>query len=231
MLYKQPSEKNNVVFQAGHRYNQPPSMRNIKQPYLEIALTKSLILRVCTLLLFFAGCAQQQQAVELCVPPANKALLMHTAEDVLTELHFTIDKVDAEKGFLSTRPLPGAQFFEFWRKDNVGPFNAMEANLHSIRRSVELTVNQAPGKPSGQLCLNCNVITERLSIPQRQVSDSAPITEMFSQDRLTAHELEFEKNRKKDIIWLPLGKDTELGYKIVALLKNRLEKLQKDKKL
>ena len=196
-----------------------------------MALTKSLILVGCAWLVFFAGCAEQQQAVELCVSPGSTALLMHSAEDVLTEMHFTVDKVDVEKGLLSTRPLAGAQLFEFWRKDNVGAFNAMEANLHSIRRTVELTLNQPADKPSGQLCVNCNVITERLSIPQRQTSDTSPFTEMFSQSRLTAHELEFEKTRKKAVTWLPLGNDPQLESRILARLKNRFAQAQKDKKL
>ena len=201
-------------------------MRNVKQPYLEMTLTKSLILLVCTLLVFFAGCAEQQKPVELCIWPADKALLMQTAEDVLTELHFTIDKVDLEDGLLRTRPLAGAQFFEFWRKDNVGAFNAMEANLHSIRRTVELTLNQPADKQLPQLCVDCNVITERLSIPQRQISDTSPITEMFSQNRLTAHELEFEKNRKRAVTWLPLGNDPQLESRILAALKQRFNQVR-----
>lgn len=220
-----------VEFQAERRYNQPALMLNVKQPHFEMDITESLILVGCASLLFFAGCAEQQQAVELCVPSGNEALLMQTAEGVLTELHFTIDKVDVERGLLRTRPLAGTQFFEFWQKDNVGAFNSMEANLHSIRRTVELTVNQAPDKQSGQLCVDCNVITERLSIPQRRFSDTSPITEMFSQNRLTVHELEFEENRKRAVTWLPLGNDTELGFKILARLKNRFTQAQKDKRL
>jgi len=196
-----------------------------------MALTKSLICVSCAWLLLFAGCAEQRQVVEFCVPPGNEALLMHAAEDVLAELHFTIDKVDVENGLLRTRPLAGAQFFEFWRKDNVGAFNAMEANLHSIRRTVELTVNQPADKQLGQLCVDCNVRTERLSIPQQQISDTSPLTEMFSQNRLTAHELEFEKNRKEAITWLPLGNDPQLESRILAALKHRFTQTQKDKKL
>lgn len=196
-----------------------------------MALTKSLIWVVCAWQLLFAGCAEQQQVVEFCVPPGSTAQLMHTAEDVLAELHFTIDKVDVEKGLLRTRPLAGAQLFEFWRKDNVGAFNAMEANLHSIRRTVELTVNQPADKQLPQLCVVCNVITERLSIPQRQASDTLPITEMFSQNRLTAHKLEFERNRKRAITWLPLGNDPLLESRILATLKHRFTQAQKDKKL
>ncbi|HIJ53948.1 MAG TPA: hypothetical protein HPP66_12465, partial [Planctomycetes bacterium] len=95
--------------------------------------------------LMLTGCARQQQfkAVEqICVSDTGKAEAMRIGEDVLGRMHFTIAKADAEQGLIRTKPLPAAQSFEFWRSDNVGSFNSTEANLHSIRRIVELDISQ-----------------------------------------------------------------------------------------
>ena len=64
------------------------------------------------------------------------------AERVLTRMHFAIEKLDAEQGVVKTRPLRGAQFFEFWRSDNVSSYDCEEANLQSVRRTVELRVKK-----------------------------------------------------------------------------------------
>ncbi len=95
-----------------------------------LLVTYALI--TCALIL--TGCAQQQhqEVVEqICLQDTQslgllteKPQAMQTAEDVLSRMHFTIDKSDAEQGIIRTRPLPAAQFFEFWRSDNVGAFNS-----------------------------------------------------------------------------------------------------------
>ena len=75
--------------------------------------------------LMLAGCAKQQQyeAVEqICIEGEKIATenteklriqAMQAAEEVLSEMYFTIEKFDAEQGIIRTRPLAGAQFFEF----------------------------------------------------------------------------------------------------------------------
>lgn len=87
---------------------------------------KSLSFIACTALLLITGCAQTRQfkAVEqICVPNLEKQQAMKAAEEVLDQMHFSIEKADAEQGLIRTRPLAGAQFFQFWRSDNVGGFN------------------------------------------------------------------------------------------------------------
>ncbi|MFQ6034300.1 MAG: hypothetical protein ACE5NM_00430, partial [Sedimentisphaerales bacterium] len=124
--------------------------------------------------LFPAGCAEQQRyetIEQICVPGVDKAEAMQIAEDVLAEMHFTIEKADLKTGIIRTRPLPGAQFFEFWRSDNVGVFNAAEANLHSIRRIAQICIRQKTEDrrrktdvcpQSCALCISCDVQVQRL---------------------------------------------------------------------
>jgi hypothetical protein len=191
---------------------------------------KSLAVLVGAVLCFLTGCAEQQQAEaieRICVPNLEKTQAMQMAEDVLGEMHFTIAKADAEQGLIRTRPLPGAQFFEFWRSDNVGPFNSAEANIHSIRRTAELKITQQ----HGQLCLCCNVEVDRLNLPEHQVSSSSQAYRMFSVSGPSMQRLELHPEQKEDMAWVEVGNDTMLSTKILTHLKERIAELQKEKML
>ena len=76
----------------------------------------------------------------ICANGVTRADVVQAAGDILTRMHFAIEKLNAEQGLVRTRPLRGAQFFELWRSDNAGAYNWKEANLQSVRRSVELRV-------------------------------------------------------------------------------------------
>jgi hypothetical protein len=162
---------------------------------------KLLLFISCASLLLSAGCAKQQQfkAVEqICVANIKKPEAMQITEDVLRRMHFTISKADAEQGLIRTKPLPGAQFFEFWRSDNVGALNSVEANLHSLRRTVELDITQQ----GGQLCIGCDVKVQRLSLPEHKVGSSS---------------------RQKGMAWLNMGEDTTLSTKILKRIEKKLK--------
>ncbi len=168
---------------------------------------------------FLAGCAgnQQHKTIEsVCMPNLEKAKAMQTVEDVLGRMHFTIEKADAEQGYIRTSPLAAAQWFEFWRSDNVGKFNSAEANLHSIRRIAELNI----GRQGEQMCIRCNVKTQRLSLPEREVTSSSQAPGMFSKSSSSVQRLELNREQKKQMAWVDLGRDAELQTEIL----NRIEK-------
>jgi len=193
---------------------------------------RTLLFLACMGFCLLAGCAEQQQfkAVEqICVPDTGKADAMQAAEDVLGKMHFTIDKADAERGLIRTRPLPGAQSFEFWRSDNVGAFNSAEANLHSIRRVAELDISprDLPGGKSGsggQLCIGCNVKVSRLSLPEHQISSSARAYQMFSQSSSAIQRLELHPQQKKGMAWVDLGNDTRLATEILKRIEKQVNR-------
>jgi len=199
----------------------------IKQDYRNPANLGTYALMSCTLLL--AGCAQQASA-----PPGVKvqdntlfieqsqdigmADTMEAAEDVLAEMHFNIEKADIDSGVIRTRPLPGAQFFEFWRSENVGADNSLAANLHSIRRTVELTVSQREGK----LCIACDVRVQRLSIPEHQVSSSARVYKMFSRSKPSLQRLALNPEQEEEMAWIDLENDTLLATEILKRIEARI---------
>ncbi len=138
----------------------------------EVLKMNKLILNkllTCSLLFLLAGCAQNKYAKtieQLCPPASNKTAAMTTAEQVLAEMRFSIEKFDVNAGYIRTFPLSGAQSFEFWRADSVGSFNRTEADMQSIRRAVEINISEQ----AGQLCIDCRATTQRLSLPQSQIA-------------------------------------------------------------
>jgi len=201
-------------------------------------------LLVCAIML--TGCSQESSA-PLVVKVQDSTLnveqnsnisindLMKTAEEVLAGMYFTIEKADVENGIIRTRPLPGAQFFEFWRSDNVGADNTLAANIHTIRRTVTLNLTQQ--KPSGddqrhnELNISCDVHVQRLSLPTRQVNSSARVYGMFSRSSPSLQRLQLNPQQKKQTEWIDLGRDpkleTEILKQIVAqILRQTNHKLQ-----
>ena len=179
-----------------------------------------------------AGCVRQTsvpprvkvQKSDLYVEPnqgIGKADLMEVAEDVLAEMYFTIDKADTNSGLIRTRPLPGAQFFEFWRNDNVGADNALAANLHTIRRTVTIEIS----RQDEQLSLGCNVQAQRLSLPEQQVSSSARVYGMFSQSSTSLQRLKLNPEQKEEMAWIGLGRDSRLEEEILKRIETRLVRL------
>jgi hypothetical protein len=174
------------------------------------------------------GCGYRQQykpVGQICVPHVDKAEAMQKAEGVLAKMHFAVEKYDPERGYIRTRPLSGAQFFEFWRRDNVGAGSSAEANLHDIRRIAELTISQQGEK----LCVGCDVNVQRLSMPEREMSSRAKVYEMFSQSKESMQRLQLHPEQKRDVTWLDTGKDQGLSTRILKRIESQLGQPQKGK--
>lgn len=189
---------------------------------------KSLSLTVCAVLWVLGGCGEQQQfeaVKQICVGDLDKARAMQMAEDVLGEMHFSIEKSDSEQGLIKTRPLSGAQFFEFWRKDSIGTFNQAEANLHSIRRIVEMNVSQEEGR----LCVGCNVNVQRLNLPERLLRGRGRSYEMFSMSGPMQQRLKLDAQQRRLMTWVDLGRDELLETEILKRIEKKIAMPQKGK--
>jgi hypothetical protein len=171
--------------------------------------------------LVLAGCAQPQRSAmtgRTCVPDIGKAETMALAEDVLGQMHFTIQKFDVASGLMRTRPLSGAQFFEFWRSDNVGFDNGLMANLQTIRRTIELNISPQ----AGELCIACKVRVQRLSLPERPITSSGRVYEMFSRSSPSLQRLTLNPQQKKDMAWIDLHNDVLLANRILRRIQARI---------
>jgi hypothetical protein len=183
---------------------------------------------LCSLLFVLTGCSGNKYIKtedQFCAPATAKADAMAAAEHVLAKMHFTIEKLDAETGYIRTYPLHGAQTFEFWRTDNVGSFNRAEADLHSIRRTVELNITEQPE----QLCINCKATTQRFSLPQDQTTVDRSLTVLSSSQRALQNS-KLSPQRKANITWTDLGRDSQLETEITKRIEKQLASLKKEQK-
>jgi len=189
-------------------------------------ILKPLLFVSCLGGVLVAGCAKQQQfepVEQICMAAVSKGQAMQAAEEVLGQMNFTIDKADINQGVIITRSLAGSQFFEFWRDDSIGSFNKAEANLHTIRRIIELDMTEQ----NGQVCISCQAKTQRLSLPERQLTSSSQAAGMFSKSSSSMQRLMLDRDQKADMAWIDLGKDDRLSTAILNEIEKKVTKLQK----
>jgi hypothetical protein len=174
------------------------------------------------------GCAAQPEAIQtksLFVDPAIRVQLFQAAEETLGSMHFVIDKLDVNSGVVHTQPLRAAQFFELWRGDNVGSFNAAEANLNTLRRVVELRVTEE----EGFLHVACDVRVQRLSLPENEVISVSQAYRMHSRSKISVQRFELSPRQEKLMTWIDLGRDEHLAQKILERIAGRLKRLEEQK--
>lgn len=167
----------------------------------------------------------------ICQNNVAAAEVIRAAEQVLTRMYFAIEKLDVEQGIVKTRPLRGGQFFEFWRSDNASPFSGEEANVQSIRRSVELRVRpEAGGRRTEdgntpRLCVECDVSVQRLSLPKNRAAGSSQAYEIHSQSAPTLQRSEVPPSQRQAMSWIDLGRDRDLAAGILTRVEQRLERV------
>ena len=177
-------------------------------------------------LLLFAGCQAERQFEakdRICREDITTPEAMRLAEDVLDEMYFVIEKADVEHGLIKTRPLPGAQSFEVWRSENIGRYNKDMANLHSIVRTVQLTVS----RDDHQLCVNCNVEMYRLSLPEREINSSARVYQLFFDNATSLKKLNLSGKLSEQMAWLEMGRDKMLETEILNRIETKITNLKR----
>ena len=164
-----------------------------------------------------AGCGQKSKTEpvsRICVERGMQEV-METTEDVLGGMHFRIEKSDLAEGYMRTQPLRGAQFFEFWRKDNVGGYNAAESNLSSVRRTAELTFTEQ----GSAVCVDCEVRTERLGLDQKSDPLSGREATIFSPSGVKLEKLTMDSEMAR---WEEMGRDELLASRILERLEKKM---------
>ena len=183
-------------------------------------LFKLLVFAAVTLL---SGCAQYSQTTfppeTVCLQNVENEQAMQTAQDVLAQMHFVVEKYDFDAGVIRTKPLRGAQFFEFWRSENVDPFSSAQANIHSIQRIVTLKFST---EPDG-ICVDCNVAVRRLSIPESKITGVSHSASMFTRADRSIQQLTLNPEQKEQMVWIDLGSDAALETKIIELIRQKIQ--------
>ena len=174
------------------------------------------------------GCATAQKPTvqdgSVNVADISTAEAMEVAEATLSRMHFVVEKSDPAAGVIRTKPLTGAQLFEFWRSDNVGLAQTAEANLHTLRRWVELRIQ--PG--DGQARIDCTVRVQRLSLPANEVASVSQAYRMYSVSTPTIQRLELGPEQQEGLAWIDLGEDPALAERILKRVIERIPQPEKD---
>ena len=179
---------------------------------------------VCLLVGFgfcLGGCGSKQAVVAtepICVAAGDTASAMQACEDVLGELQFVIEKLDVDSGVIRTRGLTGGQFFEFWRRDNVGAENAAMSSIHSVQRVAEMSVSQK----GANICIDCNVQVRRLAMESKEDLSMTRAPGMFSGGSTTLQKLKLTRKQQEGMVWVELGRDPLLEQKILELVNNKI---------
>ena len=174
-----------------------------------------------------AGCAGQtyyldpNQSQTMTFPSTDRLETMDVAQKILGQMHFTISQMDTSKGTLATNPLPGAQFFEFWRKDAVNSKSLVESSLHTLRRSVTLEFSE---QGAGTLA-RCQVLTERLSVPNRQVAGHSRAHGLLTESSQSRPTMQLSQSQKDQMAWLPLGYDPDLAQFILLHIETEITEI------
>jgi len=181
-----------------------------------------IILAGATLSLGCAGrTVVQGPARVFCPEGVTTAQVVEAAHDVLTDMHFAIEKLDVEQGIARTWPLRAGQFFEFWRSDNVGAFNVAEANVQSLRRTVELRMGtEAP--TSSDLWVECTVQVQRLALPANEIAGLSHAYQIHTQSTAAVQRLDVTPEQREGMAWIDLGTDPQLAAEVIKRIVRRL---------
>ena len=181
------------------------------------------ILFLMTGCILFSGCGSEQQAIfddpiSLLNTPTDQA--MEIAQAVLLKMYFDIEKYDTDARYIRTRPLSGAQFFEVWRQDNASAVSAVQANLYSLRRIVEL--NFTPQNTTTYV--RCHVQVLRLSIPERPIEGASRMGGAYTESSSRYQTLEVDYDKQAQIEWIDVGPDHDLQQKILKRIQKEIDK-------
>ena len=144
---------------------------------------KGAILAAAVVGALLVGCgAGQVSAVRLAVTgdPQFDAL-WDAATAALGEYRFQIDRQDRRAGVITTFPLVGRHWFEFWRKDAATPRDVLEGTLHTVTRTAKVTIRKAAGGRGavGKYAVAVEVRTRRSTLPTYQVTSTADAYDLF----------------------------------------------------
>ena len=159
----------------------------------------------------------------VCIPEVDRQRTFQEALAVLGSMHFSIDKADPRTGVIRTQPLPGGQVFEFWRSDNVTVSNQLEANLHSLRRTVWITIQPQIGQ---DVSVDCLVKVQRLNFPSQAVSSSATAYRTLSESTAYAQGFRLSPEQQKAMEWVDIGNDPALAGRILRRIEARIRQTQ-----
>jgi len=129
------------------------------------------------------GCVKYTKPVaaapKLTPAQRNFEALWQGSLDVLRDYGFTVDRQDRREGIITTRPLVGRQWFEFWRKDAATPYDVLEGSLQTIYRTALVRI-WATDPNTGNYQAGVEVVLTRSDKEQSAVETVSDAYGMFT---------------------------------------------------
>lgn len=166
-----------------------------------------------------AGCARTA-AVRLDNPlpfsDTDPSTVEAVSRRVLEELRFRIETPQTLRGRLTTEPLTGASWFEFWRQDTLGRDQVTESSMHTTRRRAIVTISATAAGAE----VAVEVVKERMSAPDVGPGTMAQVYSLYD---LEHSELtRFDELEPSVFEWVERGRDDALEQRILVLIQRRL---------
>jgi len=130
-----------------------------------------------------AGCATHSKPI---APPdkqtpaeVNFEATWSSAIDVLRSFDFTLDRQDRRAGVVTTAPMVGRHWFEFWRRDGKTAFYVLENSLHTTYRTATVQISPDPASPDN-FVYSVEVMIYRSNKPGRQAETLSTAFNMYN---------------------------------------------------
>lgn len=161
----------------------------------------------------------QAQPKSLSAAEEDFEAVWQAARTTLRRHHFELDRQDRRAGVITTVPMTGMHFFEFWREDAARPADYAESTVQTIYRTAQVTVR--PTQPQAETYqANVQVFLSRSSRGTPQVTSTSEAYSLFSmgRDRRARRRFleasDWARHREGGLV--DLGNDRSLEAKLTA---------------
>ena len=158
------------------------------------------------------GCSRPQFNGKPIIVSADMDTIWLVSQKQLKNKGFELDRVDRRAGLIETHPRVSSQWFEPWTKDTATIRDTLEAGLHTMRRSVRLSIVT---NKQGLYTVDCHVVVERLYNRNAFQEDAIRARDIFanSAGRMPST---FDNGNRDAQQWGYVGNDPALASLILS---------------
>ncbi len=178
------------------------------------------------LAIFLVGCGTHaadrldEPLSEMSAPKRNFHVNWRASLDVLDEYRFEIGRADRRAGLITTEPLLGKHWFEFWRSDAATGEDLWESTLQTIHRVAVVRIQPDPESASG-FVVQAEVRTYRSNRPVQEITSTSEAYGMFT----TGGRVDEDLSRDGAEDFVELGRDEKLSAELAEQIRLRAARL------
>ncbi len=196
-------------------------------------------MRLFLLIVFVAltACTARQTETTFDLAPATYAAAFDAAREALLDCRFTLERVDANAGIITTAPKATAGLLSPWDGEQSSFHGEIQDLVNDQRRIVRIEFHAADVQPAGEpatpgeavdlaaspaagegpLIATVRVVIERRHIPGRQVEPES------IRRSTTFLDLDLLSRGMQPVYYVPIGDDPQLAARLVEMIQARLE--------